>query len=763
MSSTADRIQRVISRYERPLIVDFATLGPTTLAKRIAEAAKVTHRTPSDPQKRAGNFRMGHFWWNGREISIENPRGSIRSGTSRSGKKWSVKMAGHYGYIRRTLSKADGDHVDVFVGPHPQSDLVCVIDQHNPEGDFDEHKAVICCNSVKEGKQLYLDCYSAGWTGFKSITPMTRHQFFAWLDKGDTSKPIAGQVSQYAKDVSEEKRDERGQFSAGHQSAKIMKESWDKASNGGTGAEHDPFEISRHRNQVKSMLPTIPEHAKEPANEHLGHVETLMKHVRFSGNHKRAFPDTPFATKLDERHDTLANQADESHGRLVEALDPRYGGVDMARWGGYSRLQVAIERYQQFDESKVKRDEGGKFAVQSGHTVPSGSHVDVAGDKFAPGSWIHSHQISALTPEQRQAHVASLAGRKLGERQYRDENWKPLSAKDEAELKELKIRPDLKDVVVMRNEHSELKGYGTDSKGRRQPFYPSAHHERAKAAKFERLKEFQSQIKGVLDRIRNDLSSTNEKTRESALLAHLIEKTGMRIGSDKDTGAEKKATGATTLEPQHVKVDGDHVTMDFTGKSGHENHWEVTDPVIAAEFKKRLASGKGRLFSVDAPAFRKYMHDVAPGFKPAKDFRTAKAAEHAMKSVEELPLPESAAEYRESLGKIATSVSGEINNTPDVAFSSYIPPEVFGSWQAHLLSKGIDTTGLKPSYPKEMSTAERTKLAAAKVQTGGSPIPKKKPQPKASQTPKTPKTTEVYSRWDLVAARFAVVAPIRNP
>jgi len=169
-----------------------------SIAERIRQAALKTHRMPTDQQRKAGNYPKGKFPWNGMEISIETPKGAVRSGTSKDGKQWSVRMAAHYGYFRRTLSDADGDQIDVFVGPHPESGLVCVIDQHNPSKKFDEHKCVIGCLNVEEAKQLYMDCYSSGWTGFKSITPMTVPQFREWLKSGDSSKPIEHQVSRYS-------------------------------------------------------------------------------------------------------------------------------------------------------------------------------------------------------------------------------------------------------------------------------------------------------------------------------------------------------------------------------------------------------------------------------------------------------------------------------------------------------------------------------------------------------------------------------------
>ena len=45
------------------------------------------------------------------------------------GETWSNHMYHHYGYIKMTESEADGDHIDVFIGPNPASTVVFVIDQ----------------------------------------------------------------------------------------------------------------------------------------------------------------------------------------------------------------------------------------------------------------------------------------------------------------------------------------------------------------------------------------------------------------------------------------------------------------------------------------------------------------------------------------------------------------------------------------------------------------------------------------------------------
>ena len=119
---------------------------PAKIEEAAAEAATSPANKlpePTEAQKEAGNYQKGHVNLHGLDISIENPRGSARSGVSPEGKKWETTLAHHYGYIRGTKGK-DKDHLDVFIGPNPDSELVFVVDQVDPKtGKFDEHKVML--------------------------------------------------------------------------------------------------------------------------------------------------------------------------------------------------------------------------------------------------------------------------------------------------------------------------------------------------------------------------------------------------------------------------------------------------------------------------------------------------------------------------------------------------------------------------------------------------------------------------------------------
>ncbi len=150
---------------------------------------------PTQAQKQAGNYKLGHLSLGGLDISIENPQGSVRSGVAPDGKPWSAEMKHHYGYIRGTVGK-DKDHVDVFVRPGTtkldDKARVFVIDQKGPSGAFDEHKVMLGYGSAGEARRAYQANHSRGWDGILGVTKMPLSEFRAWVrDPRNTGKPAS--------------------------------------------------------------------------------------------------------------------------------------------------------------------------------------------------------------------------------------------------------------------------------------------------------------------------------------------------------------------------------------------------------------------------------------------------------------------------------------------------------------------------------------------------------------------------------------------
>lgn len=157
---------------------------------RKEEEAKVD-TNPTEAQKEAGNYKKGHIKVDGLDITIEQPKGSIRRGTDANGKQWESEMHNTYGYIRGTES-VDGDHIDIFLSDNPAEGKVFVVDQVNKDGSFDEHKVMYGFSDMESAKRAYLSNYEEGWQGLGNITEVSKEDFKAWIDSSKRkTKPFA--------------------------------------------------------------------------------------------------------------------------------------------------------------------------------------------------------------------------------------------------------------------------------------------------------------------------------------------------------------------------------------------------------------------------------------------------------------------------------------------------------------------------------------------------------------------------------------------
>lgn len=154
--------------------------------------AAMAHRKPTLAQKEAGNYAKGHVRIHGLDIAIENARGTSRNGVDPDGKKWSCKLPCHYGYIKGTKG-ADGDHVDVYLGPHVKSPRIFVVDQIDADTrKFDEHKSFVGFTSKDQVLRTYRKAFSDGRADDRmgKVHEMTIPEFKEWLRDGDQTKPL---------------------------------------------------------------------------------------------------------------------------------------------------------------------------------------------------------------------------------------------------------------------------------------------------------------------------------------------------------------------------------------------------------------------------------------------------------------------------------------------------------------------------------------------------------------------------------------------
>lgn len=142
--------------------------------------AEIKIGPPPSPNRDKHPF-VGTTTIQGISINIENLAGSIREGVDANGKPWATRMRYHYGEIVGTKG-ADGNNLDVYIGPNPAAKTVYIVHQNHPgnhptrSGDYNEDKVMIGFDSPEAAKRAYLKQYNRP-DFFRSMTAMHIDKF----------------------------------------------------------------------------------------------------------------------------------------------------------------------------------------------------------------------------------------------------------------------------------------------------------------------------------------------------------------------------------------------------------------------------------------------------------------------------------------------------------------------------------------------------------------------------------------------------------
>jgi uncharacterized protein len=225
---------------------------------------------------------------------------------------------------------------------------------------------------------------------------------------------------------------------------------------------------------------------------------------------------------------------------------------------------------------------------------------------------------------------------------------------------------------------------GKDSKNRPVQIQSKAYAASQSAKKYARVKAL-AEVYGQIA-ARNDAARRDLRTHDVADCLALVMATGIRPGSERDTGAATQGYGATTLQGSHVISTQQGVKLRFVPgkKHGQTIEMPIDDASVAKMLLKRKAAAgaKGKLFgAVTDKTLLAHTKSMAGNTFKTKDLRTHVGTQTAMRLVNSMPPPTDAKAYKQSVLQVAKAVSAKLGNTPVIALQSYIAPEVFGAWK----------------------------------------------------------------------------------
>lgn len=187
VETLADGTQKNTEIKDETQVEEVATAKSASSATfRPSKTSTVKKARQSDAEPIKGTFATF-------SLNIDCPAGSNVSGTDPQGNPWTKTQKVNYGEIIGTQG-ADGEPVDVFLGPDTNSPWVFIVNQMKPEDEVgpgevcnervpDEIKVGLGFASQDEAKEAYLSMFDPGWDSFdQNIITTSIDSFRNWLE-----------------------------------------------------------------------------------------------------------------------------------------------------------------------------------------------------------------------------------------------------------------------------------------------------------------------------------------------------------------------------------------------------------------------------------------------------------------------------------------------------------------------------------------------------------------------------------------------------
>jgi DNA topoisomerase-1 len=197
--------------------------------------------------------------------------------------------------------------------------------------------------------------------------------------------------------------------------------------------------------------------------------------------------------------------------------------------------------------------------------------------------------------------------------------------------------------------------------------------------------------------------------------------------------SENGSFGLATLRRRHVRVQGNVVEFDFTGKSGVQQQSRLKDRRVARIVRGLLRhpsrdvfkfqNGDGEFVNVTRHHINEYIREVMGESFSAKDFRTwagTLVCACALAKMEAEIVENGATRKRKVVAAIKQTAE-ILGNTPAVCRSSYICPEVLDGFEkgkviGHFFKSPDDLVSYRG---RNLHVAEKALVSFMKRSTGG--------------------------------------------
>jgi len=296
-----------------------------------------------------------------------------------------------------------------------------------------------------------------------------------------------------------------------------------------------------------------------------------------------------------------------------------------------------------------------------------------------------------------------------------------------ARIRSLAVPPAWTDVWISSNPRGHIQATGRDARGRKQYRYHSEFRKVRDSAKYQHLVAFAAALPRIRARVAADMALSDlPREKVVATVVNLLETTLIRIGNA-DYARENKSYGLTTLNNQHIKVQGAELRFRFTGKSGRSWRMTLKSRRVAKVVRAcqelpgqqlfQYADSNGEIHNVTSTDVNDYLRAVSGLDISAKDFRTWGGTVEAALALHRAGAGATDAEAKRTLKTVLVSVAAQLGNTVNICRKCYIHPQIIDQYLGGglTLATGADKDGQGCSLSPEEAAVLSLLVGAEKI------------------------------------------------
>lgn len=254
----------------------------------------------------------------------------------------------------------------------------------------------------------------------------------------------------------------------------------------------------------------------------------------------------------------------------------------------------------------------------------------------------------------------------------------------------LVIPPAWTEVWICADEDGHIQATGRDDRGRKQYRYHPRWQEVRDQTKFERMALFGDALPHIRERVEQDLRRKGlPREKVLAAVVALLGSTFIRVGNA-EYARNNDSYGLTTLQDDHVEIEGSKLHFEFRGKSGKEHAVDLRDRRLARIVKAcqdvpgqalfQYTDPDGNAHAITSSDVNAYLREISGEPFTAKDFRTWGGTTLAVAALGVLEPFETEAQLKKTLAAMYREVASALGNTVAVCRKYYVHPAVVAAY-----------------------------------------------------------------------------------